>query len=80
MEDKFVELYGKVVDEQNDILEKTANIKKQVENLEQQYQVASTAQKKEIVDKLKQLDGELEKLETRSIKNAKRANKLKSMK
>ena len=72
MEDKFVELYGKVVDEQNDILEKTANIKKQVENLEQQYQVASTAQKKEIVDKLKQLDGELEKLETRSIKNAKR--------
>ncbi len=80
MEDKdFIKVYEKIVDEQNDIMEKTSKIKSEVDALQSEYVTCTENRKNEIMQRLEKLNDELETLEKRSIKNSKRAQKLKSI-
>ena len=78
MEDKdFLKIYEKIVDEQEDILQKSSKIKQEFETLKKDYASATESEKQIILQRLKMLDEELEDLEKRSILNSKRAKKLK---
>ena len=78
MEDKdFLKIYEKIVDEQEDILQKSSKIKQEFETLKKDYAYATESEKQIILQRLKTLDEELEDLEKRSILNSKRAKKLK---
>lgn len=81
MEEKeFIKIYEKVVDEQQDIMQKTSKIKEEVDVLQKEYNICDDEKKQEIMQKLEKLDAELQVLEKRSMKNRDRAKKLKSMK
>ena len=81
MEEKeFIKIYEKIVDEQQDIMQKTSKIKEEVDVLQKEYNICDDEKKQEIMQKLEKLDAELQVLEKRSMKNRDRAKKLKSMK
>ena len=81
MEEKeFIKIYEKVVNEQQDIMQKTSKIKEEVDVLQKEYNTCDDEKKQEIMQKLEKLDAELQVLEKRSMKNRDRAKKLKSMK
>lgn len=79
-EKEFIKIYEKVVDEQQDIMQKTFKIKEEVDILQKEYNTCDDERKQEIMQKLEKLDAELQVLEKRSMKNRDRAKKLKSMK
>lgn len=81
MEEKeFIKIYEKIVDEQQDIMQKTSKIKEEVDVLQIEYNICDDEKKQEIMQKLEKLDAELQVLEKRSMENRDRAKKLKSMK
>lgn len=81
MEEKeFIKIYEKIVDEQQDIMQKTSKIKEEVDVLQKEYNICDDEKKQKIMQKLEKLDAELQVLEKRSMKNRDRAKKLKSMK
>lgn len=77
-EKEFIKIYEKIVDEQQDIMQKTSKIKEEVGALQTEYENCDSDRKEQITKRLNQLGDELEVLEQRSKKNQDRAKKLKS--